>query len=40
MVSQTTPAAVRASERRPQPAPAPKPTDRPFTIKVHGSIPF
>jgi hypothetical protein len=39
MVSNSTPS-VQIRERQAVPKPAPKPSEKPFTIKIHGSVPF
>jgi hypothetical protein len=41
MVSTSTPThSVQVPQRQPQPRPIPKPLERPFTIKVHSSVPY
>ena len=39
MVSSSNPS-VHVRERHATPKPAPKPAEKPFTIKIHGSVPF
>ncbi len=39
MVSNST-QTVPVRQPQPEPRPSPKPAEKPFTIKLHGSIPF